>query len=129
MYKEEYEILTEKVSERTIIISDLVNDLDRTLLYGYTCDRDTWHVYIKQNCIYTVIYEYEKEPVQVEVNKDEDYIPNKRLYPECCDYEFCKLLKEKGVYLPFTTWQDRDEKKIYYGKVLTKCSLIKTEKG
>lgn len=120
MNKEQYEKL-DNVSEETIriiVASDLRDMSDRTLLYGYTCDRDTWHVYIQKNHIYTVIYKHDDEPCEFSIGDNTHYVPNKRLYPETCDYEFCKLLKEKGVYLPFTTWQDRPEKKQYYGKTL-----------
>ena len=89
-------------------------DLDRTLLYGYTCERETFHVYIKNKQIYVVIYNTEysrgkptpKNMMQIEVKSNRDYVPNKRLYPERCDYDFCKLLKEKGIDLPFTTFSE-----------------------
>ena len=119
MYKEEYEILQQIDKDISLItINNLINKLDRTLLYGYTCERDTWHVYIEDNKIYKVIYNSNKEPEEHEVLNDFEYVPDKRLYPECCDYEFCRLLKERGAHLPFTTWQDRPEKKIYWGKTL-----------
>jgi len=118
MKKELFECLTDVEEIKKIItIDDLVNKEDRTLLYGYTCDRDTWHVYIKNNKIFSVIYTYKTKPMPIPILDNESYIPNKRLYPETCDYEFCKLLKEQGVYLPFTTWQDRPEN-VYYGELL-----------
>ena len=89
-------------------------DLNRTLLYGYTCERETFHVYLKDKQIYTVIYNVEysngkptpKSMRQINVKSNRDYVPDKRLYPERCDYHFCKLLKEKGVDLPFTTFSE-----------------------
>lgn len=119
MNKEQYNDLRD-ISEihKVITISDLKNTTDRTLIYGYTCERDTWHVYIHKNHIYTVIYKYKESPEQIEIKDNYYYVPDKRLYPECCDYEFCKLLKEKGIDLPFTTWTDRKEKKVYYGERL-----------
>ena len=105
---------------------------NKTLLYGYTCERDTFHVYIKNEQIYTVVYQNEYyrgviKPInmrQVKINSNRDYIPDKRLYPERCDYNFCKLLKERGVHLPFTTWTDpveidlEDSRYPYYGFTL-----------
>jgi hypothetical protein len=121
MYKEEYEML-EKIDETCTLVTskDLINTLDRTLLYGYTCDRDTWHVYLQDNKIHTIVYNNreDEEPRELSVVDNEQYVPNKRLYPECCDYEFCRILKDKGVFLPFTTWSDGREKQIYYGKIL-----------
>lgn len=41
--------MLEYVEEKDKLITgdDLVNERDRTLLYGYTCDRKTFHVYLK----------------------------------------------------------------------------------
>ena len=103
-------------------------NLDRTLLYGYTCERETFHVYLKNNEIFVVVYntEYSRgKPVpknmrQITVKSNNDYVPDKRLYPEKCDYKFCKLLKEKGVDLPFTHWSEipDDQYRPYYGFTL-----------
>jgi hypothetical protein len=112
---------------------------DKTLLYGYTCNRETFHVYIKHAQIYVVVYEVDysinydnqlggfmrgdgkpKNMRHIEVKSNKDYIPDKRLYPERCDYNFCKLLKERGIDLPFTHWSEEIEpnEKGYYGFTL-----------
>lgn len=105
---------------------------NKTLLYGYTCERKTFHVYIKNEQIYVVVYDTEysrgiptpKNMRQISVTSNHDYVPDKRLYPERCDYNFCKLLKEKGVQLPFTTWSEpveidlEDPRYPYYGFTL-----------
>jgi len=119
MNKEQFDKLKgiEKAKEQVITIDDLINKTNRTLLYGYTCERDTWHVYIKDNKIFAVIYKYGESPKEMNIFSNYCYIPDKRLYPETCDYEFCKLLKDKEIDLPFTTWQDRPEKQ-YYGELL-----------
>lgn len=83
---------------------------DRTLIYGYTCERKTFHVYMKNQKIYTVIYERDfkcgaakpKNMRQIEIKSNREYVPDKRIYPEMCDYHFCCLLKERGIELPFT---------------------------
>jgi hypothetical protein len=101
-------------------------------LYGYTCERKTFHVYVKNEQIYTVVYDTEysravPKPVnmrQIEIKSNHDYVPDKRLYPERCDYNFCLLLKEKGVNLPFTHWSEPveialdDPRYPYYGFTL-----------
>jgi len=96
---------------------DLHNQVDRTLLYGYTTERDTWHVYLLNKEIFCVRYEYKKSPVKMIVVSDVDYIPNKRLYPSMCDYEFCKLLSDRGVSLPFTIFTEVAEQ-TFYGDIL-----------
>ena len=105
---------------------------NKTLLYGYTCARETFHVYIKKEQIYVVVYNTDfsagvprpKNMRQITIKSNSDYIPDKRLYPERCDYNFCKMLKEKGIDLPFTTWSDpieidlEDPRYPYYGFTL-----------
>ena len=61
---------------------------DRTLLYGYTCDRKTFHVYLKDKEIHTVLYDISYDgkipkPInmtEVHVMSNRDYVPDKRLY-------------------------------------------------
>lgn len=122
MNKQEFELVNFTISEPEVVISpdDLENKSDRTLLYGYTCDRDTWHVYIKDEVIHTIWYNSREDDIVIcelpNYISNEQYIPNKRLYPECCDFEFCSLLKNKEVHLPFTTWddnRDREEEQFY----------------
>lgn len=109
-----------KVEEKKALVTakDLENQENRTLLYGYDCERDTWHTYLKDGEIITVIYPHKSNVRRFDVQENEHFVPNKRLYPESCDYEFCKLLKESGVYLPFTTYDENVEKVTFYGKVL-----------
>ena len=122
MIKAEFEKLYSPIG-----VSDLEPFVkDRTLLYGYTCERNTFHVYIKDKQIHTVIYDMDysqnisrpKNMREVVVKLNTDYIPDKRLYPERCDYVFCKMLKEKGISLPFTIWHDDIEEKTFYGFIL-----------
>ena len=99
----------------------LNNKEDRTLLYGYTTERDTWHVYIKDREIHTVWYGNGDliTPIKVNVTRNSDYIPNKRLYPDRCDYEFCKLLIDQGEYLSFTLYPSNTYlENTYYGYIL-----------
>ncbi|GAB6464345.1 hypothetical protein CON36_32320 [Bacillus cereus] len=108
----------QKEKEQVLTIDDLTNKEDRTLLYGYTCEKETWHVYVKNNAIYTLVNPYGNNVEYVEIESNQEYVPDKRLYPERCDFEFCSLLKQKGIYLPFTTWQDDIKEETYYGKVI-----------
>ena len=130
MRKEWFEKLNQIDEEKYKIIT--ADDLrpylyDKTLMYGFTCERKTFHVYVKNGEIYVVTYnnDYSTDKVrpknmeQIVVNSNYDYVPDKRLYPERCEYHFCKMLKEKGVHLPFTTWNyDVDNNCKYYGFTL-----------
>lgn len=108
----------EQIKEYLITSIDLSNQDDRTLLYGFDVDRNTWHIYLKNSQIFALYYTQEGELSELTITENSDYVPNKRLYPERCDYEFCKLLKRYKVNLPFTTWNDQVEIKAYYGKIL-----------
>lgn len=88
------------------------------MLYGYTCERCTWHVYLKDRKIYTVIYKYNGELEEIMVSNNHDFIPDKRVYPAACDYEFCHLLLLKCIHIPFTNDDFNRESKQYYGEIL-----------
>jgi len=78
----------------------------RTLLYGYTLDRDTHHVYVMGGEIHRLIFNTYTNVLKHASGSIDvlDLVPTKRLYPERCDFTFCHLLKGMGVYLPFTTF-------------------------
>ena len=44
-------------------------------------------------------------------------VPNKRVYPETCDIDFCHLLISSGINIPFTIFDETREQAKYYGKV------------
>ena len=81
----EFELLKKGdiIKKHILTVDDLNNKQNRTLLYGYTCNRETWHVYLKDEVIYTVMYGgYDNIDIsEVYVKTNNDYIPNKRLYP------------------------------------------------
>lgn len=122
MTESQYDKLCHKIcpSNSLITIDDLKNKKDRTLLYGYTCDRSTWHVFVKDGKITVVVYKYDDKEEDIKgfaVYSNSQYIPDKRLYAECCDFEFCSLLVDRGVNLPFTSpsFNKKQKRKQYYG--------------
>lgn len=126
MNEKEYETLKSlRCDNEVITVSDVSEEtaeglIDRTLLYGYTPSRFTWHVYLKDERIHKLIYA-NREPVthdRFESVEPKILIPNKRLYPEACDYSFCALLITMGFSLPFTTWNPDRKWKIFYGMVM-----------
>ncbi len=107
-YKQ-YEELKNLERKLTISARDL-NDLSpRTLLYGFTCERYTHHVYIKDEQVHLLVYSTTNTGNHTIIYRNGEIdisslIPDKRLYPESCELEFCKQLKMLGYYLPFTTF-------------------------
>lgn len=120
-----------------IKISELENISDRTLLYGtVSCHTPekfnyslSFHLYIKQEMFHFTAYETNaKVPLGVVFKSfkyRDDITPNmfitseidmvQHFYPECCDYEFCTLLKSKGIILDFKKLDKDRPTKIFYG--------------
>jgi hypothetical protein len=136
-----------------IKISELEDCSDRTLLYGrikketagYAGEHNlSFHLYIKQEMFHFTAYETNtRVPLGVvfksfkyrdEITPDMiitsginmKYIQH--FYPECCDYEFCTLLKSKGIILDFKNLDKDRPTKIYYGilyeDMITKSNTI-----
>ena len=127
-------VLTETVRELVIRAENICGSkINRTLIYGYTCERRTFHVYLKDLKIYVVVYDNDyatgkpapKNMRQITVTSNRDFVPDKRVYPERSDFYFCKLLRERGVEIPFTTWSDIEpapNENGYYGFTLEDCN-------
>lgn len=119
MTKDEYTQLSKIWSiSPTIKISDIKNPENRTLIYGYNKDRETFHLYLYEGMFVILWYSYPDILISFaeETELDPDMcIPNKRIYPECCDFEFCALLRKYDVSLPFTNWNEYRETKQHYG--------------
>jgi len=96
---------------------DLIDKSDRTLLYGYTCDRSTFHVYIKDGEIKIVVYKTVGDLREIIPTCNSDYLPDKRVYPAKSDYEFCRRLMLSGCRPCFTYWEE-DIPEQYYGLTL-----------
>lgn len=88
---------------------------NRTLVYGYTCRKETFHTYLKDGEIHTVVYqtdyiERKIRPVgmrEIDVRYNSDYIPDAFAYPDLCDSTFFEQLAKAGVKLPFTMYIER----------------------
>lgn len=91
---------------------------DRTLLFGYDTDRRTHHVFLRDGYVVKVVYMGDQDDL-VEVTKFTslaDLVPNKRLYPEACDYDFCWFLRSHGVQLNFTKFNANRSVDQFYGR-------------
>lgn len=117
MTPDEYTTLTKDPNPISGAI--LVNQSDRTLLYGYDLDRNTIHVYLQKGVLHRLVYRNETMiSCRTGVfHVEDDLIPSKRLYPERCDFEFCKLLQARGLSLSFTRYptQSPPQRLPFYG--------------
>lgn len=104
MNMDEYLLVTNQAEPRGIT-ADVLGGEDRTLLRGYTCDRDTWHVYLKDGDIHLLVYSYPDVVVRHEARDSwmnpEDLVPDKRVYPESTCFRFARELQVRGVRVPY----------------------------
>lgn len=115
---------------KTVSVWELKNKKDRTLIYGYTTDRHTFHLYLKNEKFFVAIYNHDKTFLSKQTTETlnvEDCFPNKRIYPESCDFEFAILLASKNArptYLAFNP--DRFEKVKdlqYHGETIPETNI------
>lgn len=103
-----------KIDEYGIKSSDFLNKENRTLLYGYEINRSTTHIYMLNEEIHYLNYDFKKEIKIYETLKafTDVHIPSKRSYPESTDPEFLKLAIENGIEICFTTYDEKRYEKI-----------------
>lgn len=104
----DYRELVERAKVQLLRVNDFEDRSDRTLMYGYDVDRRTVHVFMLGGVIYKSVYSYDEGPVpegKVSWNPAE-LVPDKRAYPESTDYEFARMMIDRGHALPFTTYSE-----------------------
>lgn len=90
---------------------------DRTLLFGYTADRDSWHVYLKDRQIHRVRYTHRNVVLGHDAQEVWDVVrlvPEKRVYPESTDAAFAQMLKRRGVDVPYLPFDEGRYQKVQH---------------
>ena len=105
----------------------LANRSPRTLVYGVTHIRHTFHVYIADDQkLHLVTYDddgfLQRHQTEADLEPGE-YEPTKYAYPEACDFEFTSLLQGIGVDLTFLPYQEREDAR-FYGQCLDELVVI-----
>lgn len=134
MNSKQLEILTRPSK---IKMDDLDDKSDRTLIYGVNPFDNmsvAYHLYLQQEMFHLSFYdtktkeEFEFRNIKSFKYREEitDFICTVLKYnPECCDNEFCQLLKSKGIVLNYSPFdKDRPSKK-YYGIKYEELKRIK----
>lgn len=115
---------------KRISLENLEDRSPRTLVYGYTCSRDTWHVYLNEEGKFVwVMYDHDGFLIDSSITDDvapRDCVPNKRIYPAKSDFEFCLRLMHSGEELPFTTFEPAEPLQ-FYGKRLEELVAVSQE--
>lgn len=115
-------------------VSMLSDQSSRTLLWGYTVERHSFHVYLADGLAHLLIYDHDQTIIR-HLSGDsipfDELVPSKRAYPEACDYEFCSLVQRYHEYgVPFTTYDYRAKEHRgagpYFGKKAEELNPLKT---
>jgi hypothetical protein len=109
MNRDQYESLHKWDPESLIIRASDLQRPDRTLLYGYTCNRDTWHVYLKDGFIHRLEYTARGAVLKhdaLSAWEASRLVPDKRVYPESTDLVFARMLKRIVSHIPFLPFQE-----------------------
>ena len=108
--KDEYEEIVNAKDDISGVTIDMFTDKsDRTLMYGYTFDRETVHMYIQDGELVFWIYDINEKPVLVYRN----HIPCsaisgiKRAYPHAYDREFLLMTIAFDCHPSDTTYNER----------------------
>lgn len=121
MSPEQFEFASKVVASPPTVFIGPDNLGDRTLLYGYDVDRNTWHVFQRDGEMFLHVYNpYAGGTKTYKRGSGLDLtliVPNKRLYPEMCDFDFCmRLIQQHGIRLPFTNYSGGVEEAQFYGE-------------
>jgi hypothetical protein len=94
------ELIKDRDQEPLVYVSDF-DGPDRTLLFGYTCDRTTFHVYLRDGLIWRLEYHATSLMPLHHASADSfravDLVPNKRVYAEATDFQMAQRLQALGV--------------------------------
>jgi hypothetical protein len=120
----QYELLNSTIRPEPQVVNAkcMYNQAERTLVYGCTADKDTLHVYLEAGVVHKVVYNFKGELLLHKTDRDglmyAECAVAKRIYPEACDFDFCAVLKRRGIALSFYVWADNREPAAFYGKRL-----------
>lgn len=117
-FEEFQELRKVKEAPNMITLGHLKDVSDRTLVYGYTCKGDTFHLYLEGGYFNRFVYNSQGLLSHEAYKRIEPWyaVPNKRVYPERCDYDFCKVLSSCRVDVPYTVFTKGVYERQYYGE-------------
>lgn len=99
-----------------------------TLLFGYTCDGASFHVYKgPDGLIHRFVYHATDSHVETVTHEGavfwdaDQLVPDKRVYPESTSLIMATALRGRSVDIPFTTFDDarydRVKDAVYHGRL------------
>ncbi len=124
MNQKEWQLYNSHEDVQFVSATELTNRENRTLLFGYAGEHD-YHLYLQDKLLVVHIYLNHGDPeFFTTVSKTPDLqwligelLPsNLSIDPACSDFEFCTLLRSKGVELEFELFEEVDALQ-YYGEI------------
>jgi hypothetical protein len=104
------ELRAARCRPRTLSATDLSGP-DRTLAFGFTSGKDTWHAYLRDGAIHVFVYDGVRGAIGCHDARITwavtDLVPDKRVYPESVDVEFARLMLDRGQDLPYGQFSSR----------------------
>lgn len=133
MNQKEYEQLQDIENAPAVISVDMLSagreGKEGTLLWGYTCERESFHVYLKDGKLHRIIYRTsERKILSYEsgtVLEASMLHPSKRIYPEATSFDFARALIEAGEQPSMTRFDEDRPPADWYG--MTYEELCDTE--
>lgn len=133
MTKTEYEILNLTNPDfQNITISDLPKGYEGTLVYGYTLERDTFHLYVKDGQFIRLIYTCSDRIIRCNISNFlpvEDCVPTKRVYRQESQFFFLQFIKKLGAVFSITDSNANEEWSLPYGSFLDRARLYEELKS
>ncbi|MFR6386675.1 MAG: hypothetical protein ACLUN4_13730 [Lachnospiraceae bacterium] len=92
------------------------------LLLGFDNDtKEEYFVFLKDHRIYAF-----RGSKQIEIRSNDQFVQNVSLFPERCNYSFCKFLQMLNISLPFLPWgSERKKEQNYRMDLLGKKSNLR----
>ena len=120
MNQNEYELFRAEDSHVpiTVVTAERVGGENRTLVYGYDVDRNSFHAYLHEGKLYVRTYSRGDQVISDAAGPALPATilrPNKRVYPQYTDGDFARIMRDLDFPLPFTTWSEPKREGPYYG--------------
>jgi hypothetical protein len=109
-----------QVHDPSVAVADLADQTDRTLVFGYLVDRETFHVYLYDGEVNVHVYDHTGTTIRHEASDRwaaADLRPSKRAYVESTDLGFAILMADKDAPLTFTKphWENEARRRNQWG--------------
>ena len=126
MTEYEYEQLMDLKKVNEIYIHDLPENYEGTLVYGYTCNRESFHFYAKDGVFHRLFY-VGNSVVHYDyggIYEAAQCVPDKRVYRQESQYFFLHLLKKRDIVFSVTDSISPKDYSIKVGEFAERAKIL-----